>query len=69
MNKHTLQHMDKAAYIALMILAALAILTAMITGPLGLETISVTAAACAIVICVLMLLRTVRALRSPNRRK
>ena len=68
MNRNTIHQIDKAAYIALVILAAAAVLTAMITGPLGLEKVSLTAAACAAIICVFILLRTVRALHSPNRR-
>lgn len=69
MNNNTLQHINKAAYIVLVIFAAIAIAVAMITGPLGLDAVSITASACAGIICICLLLRSVRAMHSPNRRK
>lgn len=35
MNKNVLEHMDKAAYIILLCIAAVAVLVSMVTGPLG----------------------------------
>ena len=69
MNHNTLEHINKAAYIVLVVLAAIAIVVAMVTGPLGLDAVSITASACAGIICICILLRTVRAMRSPNSRK
>lgn len=67
MDKNTLQHVDKAAYITLVVLAAIAILIAMIAGPLEHETLSIGASVSAILIAGLLLLRTVRAMRSINK--
>lgn len=35
MNKNVLEHMDKAAYIILLCIAAVAVLVSMVTGPIG----------------------------------
>lgn len=67
MDKNTLQYVDKAAFITLVIFAAIALLIAMITGPLGHETLSVGASVCAILITGFLLLRTVRAMRSDHK--
>lgn len=69
MNKKTIERIDKGVYIALMVLAAAAILVAMVTGPMGLESVANTASVCACVITGMVLLRTIRALYSPNSRK
>ena len=37
MDRKTLRQIDKAVYIALVVLAAAAILIAMVTGPLGMD--------------------------------
>ena len=45
MNKNVLEHMDKAAYIILLCIAAVAVLVSMVTGPLGYKSLSIVAAA------------------------
>ena len=69
MDKKKIEQIDKGVYIALMVLAAIAILVAMVTGPMGLESVAITASVCACVITGMVLLRTIRALHSPNSRK
>lgn len=44
MNKNVLEHMDKAAYIILLCIAAVAVLVSMVTGPLGYKSLSIGAA-------------------------
>lgn len=41
MNKNVLEHMDKAAYIILLCIAAVAVLVSMVTGPLGYKSLSI----------------------------
>lgn len=52
MDRKTLRQIDKAVYIALVVLAAAAILIAMVTGPLGMDEISIGASVCACLIAV-----------------
>ena len=54
MNKNVLEHMDKAAYIILLCIAAVAVLVSMVTGPLG-------AAVSAAIIAAALLWHTLRA--------
>ena len=44
MNKNVLEHMDKAAYIILLCIAAVAVLVSMVTGPIGYKSLSIGAA-------------------------
>ena len=41
MNKNVLEHMDKAAYIILLCIAAVAVLVSMVAGPLGYKSLSI----------------------------
>lgn len=50
MNKNVLEHMDKAAYIILLCIAAVAVLVSMVTGPLGYKSLSIGAAVSAAII-------------------
>ena len=58
MNKNVLEHMDKAAYIILLCIAAVAVLVSMVTGPLGYKSLSIGAAA---IIAAALLWHTLRA--------
>ena len=69
MNKKTVENISKGGYIALMILAAAAIVASMILGPMGYDRPAIIAALCACVITVLILMRTVSAMRYVERRK
>lgn len=68
MNRNTLNKIDKAAFILLVLLAAAAILVAMVTGPFGYDNISIGASVCACIIAVALLWYTIRTLRSTRRR-
>ena len=61
MNNKKLRQIDKAVYIALVVLAAAAILVAMITGPIGKDDVSIGASVCACLIAAAR--RTSRDLR------
>lgn len=61
MNNKKLRQIDKAVYIALVVLAAAAILVAMITGPIGKDDVSIGASVCACLIAAAVLWRTIRA--------
>ena len=67
MDRKTLRQIDKAVYIALVVLAAAAILIAMITGPLGMDEISVGASVCACLVAKALLRQTLRELRPEDR--
>ena len=69
MNKKTVEHISKGLYIALLVLAAAAILTAMVCGPMGMDTAANTASVCACVIAVPVLLRTIAAMRTGRNQK
>ena len=58
MNKNVLEHMDKAAYIILLCIAAVAVL---VTGPLGYKSLSIGAAVSAAIIAAALLWHTLRA--------
>ena len=57
MNKNVLEHMDKAAYIILLCIAAVS----MVTGPLGYKSLSIGAAVSAAIIAAALLWHTLRA--------
>ena len=59
MNKNVLEHMDKAAYIILLCIAA--VLVSMVTGPLGYKSLSIGAAVSAAIIAAALLWHTLRA--------
>lgn len=61
MNKNTLEHMDKAAYIILLVLAAVGMLVSMVAGPLGFTSLAIGAAASAVIIAAALLWHTIRA--------
>ncbi len=63
MNSQKIRQMDKAVYIGLVILAAVAALVSMVTGPLGYDEISIGAAFGACLIAVAILWRTICAFR------
>lgn len=67
MDRKTLRQIDKAVYIALVVLAAAAILIAMVTGPLGMDEISIAASVCACLIAVAILRYTLRVFRPADR--
>lgn len=56
MNRETMKKLDKGVFVLLILLAAVAILIAMVAGPLGRDTLSIGAAASAVVICIVLLL-------------
>ena len=58
MNKNVLEHMDKAAYIILLCIAAIAVLVSMVTGPLGYKSLSIGAAVSAAIIAAALLWHT-----------
>lgn len=68
MNKNTLELIDKTVFILLVVLAAAAILVAMVTGPLGYDSVSITASACACIIAVALLWHILHAARSLRRK-
>ncbi len=51
---------NRSVYLALVVIAAAAALSAMVTGPFGLVEISVGASVCACLICVALLAHTLR---------
>ena len=57
MNKNVLEHMDKAAYIILLCI----VLVSMVTGPLGYKSLSIGAAVSAAIIAAALLWHTLRA--------
>ena len=61
MNKNVLEHMDKAAYIILLCIAAIAVLVSMVAGPLGYKSLSIGAAVSAAIIAAALLWHTLRA--------
>ena len=63
MNNKKLRQIDKAVYIALVVLAAAAILVAMITGPIGKDDVSIGAS----VIAAAVLWRTIRAFHTADK--
>lgn len=67
MDRKTLRQIDKAVYIALVVLAAAAILIAMVTGPLGMDEISIAASVCVCLIAVAILRHTLRVFRPADR--
>ncbi len=69
MNKKTVERISKGTYIALMVLAAIAAIVAMVTGPMGMDKLSYTASACACVIAVMVLIRAISAMTSNSIRK
>ncbi len=62
MKQNPQNAIDKGAFLALILLAAAAAVTAMATGPFGLEGISVGASICACLIAAALLAHTVWAL-------
>lgn len=67
MDRKTLRQIDKAVYIVLVVLAVAAILIAMVTGPLGMDEISIGASVCACLIAVAILRHTLRVFRPADR--
>lgn len=67
MNNKKLRQIDKAVYIALVVLAAAAILVAMVAGPLGKDDVSIGASVCACLIAASILWRTIRAFRPADK--
>ena len=61
MNKNVLEHMDKAAYIILLCIAAVAVLVSMVTGAARLQKPSIGAAVSAAIIAAALLWHTLRA--------
>lgn len=61
MNKNTLEHMDKAAYIILLVLAAIGMLISMIAGPLGYTGLAIGTAVSAVIVAASLLWHTLRA--------
>ena len=61
MNKNTVDRVNKATFILLLVFAAVAILAEMIAGPLDHKTISISASACACIIGVSLIVHTLRA--------
>ena len=61
MNKNVLEHMDKAAYIILLCIAAVAVLVSMVPGPVGYKSRSSGAAVSAASIAAPLRWRTLRA--------
>lgn len=61
MNKNTLEHMDKAAYIILLVLAAIGMLVSMVAGPLGYTGLAIGSAVSAVIIAAALLWHTLRA--------
>lgn len=66
MNKNVLEHMDKAAYIILLCIAAVAVLVSMVTGPLGYKSLSIGAAVSAAIIAAALLWHTAPPHRNTN---
>ena len=64
MNKKTVEHISKGAYIFLLILAAAAIIAAMVFGPMGMDLAANTCSACACILTVPVLARTIHAMRA-----
>ena len=69
MDNNTLKHIDKAVFILLVIVAAIIIIISMVAGPFGKETAANALAVSAILISLMVLWRTIRAMRSPNSKK
>ena len=67
MNNKKLRQIDKAVYIALVVLAAAAILVAMITGPIGKDDVSMRPSVCACLIAAAVLWRTIRAFHTADK--
>ena len=69
MDNKSLKHIDKAVFIMLVVIAAIVIIVSMVAGPFGKDTAANSMAVSAIMICLLVLWRTVRAMRSPNSKR
>ena len=69
MDNKTMKHIDKAVFVTLVVIAAIIIIVSMVAGPFGKDSMAISLAVSAILICIMILWRTVRALHAPNSKR